>query len=380
MALSLVVMATLACGGGSPPSATQKAPVKIGTVLPLTGSPAGVAGTYLQGIKAYFAYTNANGGINGAQIDHIVVDDGFEIPRTISGYRQLAQQDKVSAVIGPYGTTNTLALLGTASLDTVPMVGPIAFANALYSPTKANVFSLWPGFGSMDQAMATYLLKTQHKTTFAILARLEAAGDEAIAGVKTAMTDGGGQLIATVRYPLGTTDYTGVLRQAVAGNPEVLFLYVSSTELIKALQDLQRIGYRGIVADSVSSGEQRTVSLAGASAEGMYGQILVDTTTANPGWARYSEWVTKAGGDPTQAFTADGYAAAEVVVTALKSINGEITPSTVRASLNKLRNAPTLAGPISFDAKNHLGVRSVSLTQVRSGKVTPIGVKVDLPI
>jgi branched-chain amino acid transport system substrate-binding protein len=194
------------------------------------------------------------------------------------------------------------------------------------------------------------------------------------------MTDGGGQLIATVRYPLGTTDYTGVLRQAVAGNPEVLFLYVSSTELIKALQDLQRIGYRGIVADSVSSGEQRTVSLAGASAEGMYGQILVDTTTANPGWARYSELVTKAGGDPTQAFTADGYAAAEVVVAALKSINGEITPSTVRASLNKLRNAPTLAGPISFDAKNHLGVRSVSLTQVRSGKVTPIGVKVDLPI
>ena len=62
--------------------------------------------------RAYFAYVNDHGGVNGRKIDFNVYDDAYDPSKTVPLTQQLVEQDKVFAVFGSLGTAPSLATLG----------------------------------------------------------------------------------------------------------------------------------------------------------------------------------------------------------------------------------------------------------------------------
>ena len=109
VAVVALAVAIAACGGSSSStssSSSSAAPagenVKWGEMNSLTGVSAAPAKTLQMGYEEEIEYVNANGGINGGQIDSINLDDKSDMSASVAAVTQLMNQDKVSALIGPF--------------------------------------------------------------------------------------------------------------------------------------------------------------------------------------------------------------------------------------------------------------------------------------
>jgi branched-chain amino acid transport system substrate-binding protein len=76
--------------------------VKWGEMNSLTGVSAAPAKTLQMGYEEEVEYVNANGGINGGQIDSVNLDDKSDMSASVAGVTQLINQEQVSAIIGPF--------------------------------------------------------------------------------------------------------------------------------------------------------------------------------------------------------------------------------------------------------------------------------------
>jgi len=112
--LVAIVLMVISCGGGdgtSSSSGTTKpvgtpdttgvtdTEIKLGTHYPLSGNPAAAYAPISYGMKAFFDYINAQGGIYGRKINFIIGDDHYNPADTVEVVRKLVEQDKVFGII-----------------------------------------------------------------------------------------------------------------------------------------------------------------------------------------------------------------------------------------------------------------------------------------
>ena len=372
------VAVLLIAGCQSSPAATPSTgPIPLATVLPLTGFQAALAANYLAGIKAYISYTNDNGGIKGRQINYITQDDGFDVARTVSGVRQVIEQDHVVGIVGGYSTPNALAVDPLVNSLKVPYVAPTAFSNLLYEPVTPYEFTVFPGYKTMFAALTNYAIKTLGKTKLGILGLSTEGGVEGQAGVQETAAVDGATVVATAIAGSNTTDFTGLAQQLEAGSPDAVLCFGSSIQMPLIIKALHQANFNGVIIGNQGGADPAFVKLAGADlANGVYGAGIVDITGTAPGWPAYLAAMQKYAPqvDPNQSVTLVGYIGAYVVVQALKTISGDITGPTLRAALESLKNVDMggLISPVSFSPTNHLGATYLAITQVQNGKVVPV--------
>ena len=105
-----VVTVVAACGSDEPATSDTSSAsaaatgedVKWGEMNSLTGVSAAPAKTLQMGYEEEVEYVNANGGINGGQIDSVNLDDKSDMSASVAGVTQLINQEQVSAIIGPF--------------------------------------------------------------------------------------------------------------------------------------------------------------------------------------------------------------------------------------------------------------------------------------
>src|SRR5580700_5314931 len=104
-------------GSSSSAALTASAPgitattITIGSHQPLTGPAAPGYSEIAPASAAYFAYVNANGGVDGRKIVYKYLDDGYNPTQTATVVRQLVLQDNVYAIFDGLGTPTHLAVL-----------------------------------------------------------------------------------------------------------------------------------------------------------------------------------------------------------------------------------------------------------------------------
>jgi len=124
-----VLLAALLVVGLSTPALAQK-PVKIGVLTPL--SPPGDASAgqlILRGAKMGAEEVNAHGGVlGGRKIELVVEDDSGTPEKGSAGFRKLATQDQVVAVVGQFHSSVMAAVQVLAEQFKVPVFSTQASA------------------------------------------------------------------------------------------------------------------------------------------------------------------------------------------------------------------------------------------------------------
>jgi branched-chain amino acid transport system substrate-binding protein len=102
--------------------------VRIGLIAPFSGTAASIGRNMREGVTIAVDELNAAGGVLGRQIEVVARDNQFEPSRTSQIAREMIDQDGVSLIIGPPGTTSYLAiddLVRQEGMVTMPIVtGP----------------------------------------------------------------------------------------------------------------------------------------------------------------------------------------------------------------------------------------------------------------
>lgn len=125
------VTLTAACGAGGRPDGQDEGDaesvvgvtedkVTIGGHFPLTGVAAPGYSEIPTGHKAYYDFVNANGGVNGREIEYLVRDDGYNPTNTSKVVNELVLQDNVFGVVSGLGTPTHGAVVDFLNQEKVP--------------------------------------------------------------------------------------------------------------------------------------------------------------------------------------------------------------------------------------------------------------------
>jgi branched-chain amino acid transport system substrate-binding protein len=150
-------------------SFAHAASIKIGAILAETGPAAFLGGPASRSLHMLVEEINAAGGINGRTIELIVKDSGGSPERAVSFARQLIEEDKVFAIIGPSTSGESLAIKRICEEGKTILISCSA-AESIVSPVSPHIFKTAPS----DSYAAQQIFMTMEKMGISKIAVLAA--------------------------------------------------------------------------------------------------------------------------------------------------------------------------------------------------------------
>lgn len=222
--------------GGSASGGSDSDTIRIGGLAPLTGDAASYGVAVNNAIQMAVEDINANGGIDGKQIEYIYYDEKGDTTEATNAYNKLVQDDKVVAIIGDVTTKPTLAVAQTSQQDNIPIITATATA-AEVTLTGSNIFRACFTDPFQGELMASYASEKLGATKVAVLSDMADDYSSGIAEAFVAKAEElGMQVVADEKYQDGDVDFKSQLTNIKGQNPDVLFLpvYYEDLRLISA--------------------------------------------------------------------------------------------------------------------------------------------------
>ncbi len=197
--------------------------IKIGVIAPLTGDVAVYGNAVNDAVKLYTDKVNAEGGIDGKQIELVVYDDKGDATEAVNAYNKLVSSDQVLAIIGDVTSTPTIAVAQASVADNIPIITGTA-THLDVTSFGTNMFRACFIDDLQARTMAN-LAVAQGVTKAAVIYN---ASDSYSTGLrdsfKTYCDSLGVEVVADEAYAKGDVDFNAQLTNIAAANPEVIFI------------------------------------------------------------------------------------------------------------------------------------------------------------
>jgi branched-chain amino acid transport system substrate-binding protein len=217
-------------------------PIKIGYSLSLTGPLAANGQTAHLAHQIWQEDINARGGLLGRQIDLVCIDDRTDAASVRGIYQSLLTEHHVDLLLGGYGNNSISPAMPVAIEHGKFFVGLMGLGvNNTYQYDR--FFAMIPTGPDPSAALTEGFFQTASRqtpkpVTVAVVAADADFTKNPIAGARANAGRYGMRVVSETKYPLATTDFAAVLRQAEAARPDILFLcsyLADSVGLIRAI-------------------------------------------------------------------------------------------------------------------------------------------------
>lgn len=271
--------ATTTDGGAS--SGASKAPggtVKVGNIASIAGI-GGAFDAFSAGVKAYFEYSNANGGIDGTKVDFVTVDDGGDPGKAAAGARKLVQQDDVLAIVGMASLADA-AVAKFLNQQGIPVLGGWPTSPAWQLPND-NMFSSLQGPNPpLCPTWSNELAKAEGIKSIGYIA----------ADFPVAMGDADCRQAAGKYFGLKTdtrinisptqADLRPAVRRAMDANVDAIYMVAGLDQAIKGVQAGEQLGYKGSYIVTQPGGAAKALK---SIAKQLDGRLLTSAFSLLPG-------------------------------------------------------------------------------------------------
>jgi branched-chain amino acid transport system substrate-binding protein len=347
-------------------------PVKIGVVLSLSG-PAAVFG--LPERDAITAvHKELSGAADGRKIDLVWCDDKTNPTEAARCVTQLANDDKVVAIIGPGTGGGILAAGPVAQRLQVPLLGP---AGTVAITDEHNAFYPWVfrvainDMVGIEQTLRAAVKNGAKK--IAVIYQEDAYGKFGSDYAQKLSKDLGFTVVDTIGAPYTATDLTPQVTKFRNAGADAVFMQLSVSSLGAAfLKAINQVGLKVPLYGNSGLAQKSFIDAAGPLGEGVHvlsiGNLPYDPS---PNEQKLVSILQKSGYKPQgwgEIVAANGYMA---VVAALKKIQGEVTGRQMRDTIEMLCGFDTLSmGKACYSKDNHdgWGADALVLTTIRDGQ------------
>ncbi len=291
--------------------------IKIGNTNPYSG-PASVYSVIGKTISAYFNKVNAEGGIQGRQIDLISLDDGYSPPRTVEQVRKLVEQEEVAFLFQTLGTPTNSAIHRYVNAKKVPHLFVATGASKWGQPDKFPwTMGFQPTYDVEGEIYAKYVLENVENPKIAILFQNDDYGKDYRDGFLRGLGDKADELVvSTLPYEVTDPTVDGQIVAMKDSGANVFFNITIPKFAAQAIRKSCEIGWKPVhLLNNVSSSVGATLTPAGLDcSKGLVTANYVKDPV-DPRWkddAGYKEWVGfmeehMPGTDLTDVFYAYGY-------------------------------------------------------------------------
>lgn len=274
VASALAVVASLAVGNTA--WAQDKAPIKIGVIVSLSGPLASVGIPQRDSITAVADDINAKGGIGGHQIQLVVFDDGTNPTEAARGATQLIQQDKVVAILGPTSGSNALAVAPVAARYKTPQS---AFVASVPVISKKNAFYPWVFRGQPDDTLTTarmlQALVASGAKKIGVFYQEDAYGKYTADYVSEVAGQFGLEVVEKVNSTLTATDLTAQATKLRNAGAQAIIVQVSPPALAASFaRAAKQVGLTAPLWGGIGFGQRPFADALGKDGDGIRAMLL----------------------------------------------------------------------------------------------------------
>ncbi|HKN28503.1 MAG TPA: ABC transporter substrate-binding protein [Roseiarcus sp.] len=249
-------------------SAQAADPIKLGSVLSVTGPAAFLGEPELKTLQMYVDETNAAGGLLGRKIELVSYDDGSEAAKANGFAKRPLDDDNVDMVIGGTTTGATMAMYPLMDRAGMPFIS-LAGGVVIVDPVKKWMFKV----AHNDRMAAERVFEDAKKrglTKIALLSETAGFGQSGRKETLAAAPAAGIEIVADETYGPKDTDVTAQLTKIrnIAGVQAILVFGLGQGPAI-ATKNIAQLGIKLPVYQSHGVASAEYIRLSGDAAEGV---------------------------------------------------------------------------------------------------------------
>ena len=347
----------------------------IGQSSPLTGVAAETGKGLALGAKVYFDSLNAQGGINGRKIRHLLRDDQYQVSSTIANANELIDKDNALALVNFYGTGNIGELLQQKTLERagIPLVGVYTGALATREPFTPLIYHTRAGYHD-EVDKITRMLAEMGLTDFAVLYQADPFGEAGLVAARKSAEKYRMKLVGAASYPKLTTDVRVAAETLARLNPSAVIMISITKPTAVFVQTFRALGGTSQLFNISVANYDELVRLDGKDA--VHG-IGISQVFPSPHATRlklirqYQELLKKYAPQAQPSYASlEGFINAKVLAEAIRRAGADPSRAQVARALDGMNNFDLGDVSISFSKTNHQGSRFVELTMIgQSGEL-----------
>jgi branched-chain amino acid transport system substrate-binding protein len=354
------VLATALCMVAA--SAAAQGKIKVGFMLPYTGTYAALGNAIENGFRLYVQ--ERGGKLGGRELEFFKVDDESEPSKAVDNMNKLIKRDNVDVVVGTVHSGVVMAMAKVAKDTNTLLVIPNAGAGAVTGPMCApnifrSSFSNWqPGY-----AMGKVAGERGAKKVVTITWKY-AAGDESVEGFREGLKASGGEIVKELTLPFPNVEFQALLTDIAATKPDAVYAFFAGGGAVKFVKDYAAAGLNktiplygpGFLTDG-------TLEAQGAAAQGMLTTLhYADGLEVSKDKTFRADY-NKAYKTTPDVYAVQGYDAAQMLGAGLDAVKGDVAKrNDLVAAMEKARiDSPRGAFTLS---KSHNPVQDIYLRKV----------------
>jgi branched-chain amino acid transport system substrate-binding protein len=375
-AARLAVAAALVAAWTAPASAVEE--VKIGALLSVTGPAAFLGAPEARTLEMLAEQANARGGIGGHKVVLVVKDTGGSPEKAVSFARQLVDEEKVFAIIGPSTSGETMAVKAIAEEAKTPLVS-LAAAEVIVNPVAQYVFKT----AQKDSHAAALIfqdMKRRGITRIAVFSSNTGFGKAGKEQIGKLASEYGIQIVLDEVYDKSATDLGAEATKLKASSAQAVLNWSIEPAQSILVKNIRQLGLTLPIYQSHGFGNLQYVKAAGPAAEGVIfplGHLLVaDALPAgHPQKAvlvAYRDAYQKRWGEEVSGFGGYAWDAFQLLAAAIEKVG--LDRARVRAALESTQGFVGQSGVFRFSPADHngLGLDSFEMLTVKDGKFVPL--------
>jgi branched-chain amino acid transport system substrate-binding protein len=359
-------------------AADDSSPIKIGAIFSVTGPASFLGAPEAKTAQMLADKINAAGGINGRKLEVVVKDSAGTPEKAVSFAKQLIEEEKVLAIIGPSTSGETMQIKALCEENKMLLVS-CAAAETIVNPVLKYVFKT-PQKDSQAVQWIFRTMKAQGISRIAVLSSTDGFGSAGKKQLEDLAKPEGMDILISETYGPQETDLTAQLTK-VKSTPGVQAVVNWSIVPAQSLvcKSMKQLGLNVPLFQSHGFGNRRYVEQAGVAAEGTLfpaGRLLVvdelpDSHPQKKLLAAYKADYERLYKEDVSTFGGHAYDALMIVVEALKRA-GTPDRDKVRDALENLKGYAGTAGVFNYSATDHTGLdlSAFEMLTVKDGKFT----------
>jgi branched-chain amino acid transport system substrate-binding protein len=360
------------------PAIAAKEPILIGYLPALTGPSSSTGIGINRGVQLAVQEINAAGGIDGRQIELIVRDTQSEPTKAVNGAAELTHAHKVSVVLGPVNSGESLAVVPLLARANTPQIHP-CWVDSLTDPKKYPMCFRNASTNQQIGAGANrYVVDVLKCRKVAVISDTTGYGTASVNAYVPMLKEKGAEIVYQGNIDAANPDLTAeILRMRNAGAEVIMPWSVNPGFLSRIINTRGQMQWDVPIVGQTTLGSGQTQALLEKpeywakvypnnfrpvcyNASGK----LTDRTAAFLDRLKSAKVEV---GDTLLWWVAVGYDSPSMIAQAVKNAGAE--PEQIVGYLNKLKDYPGVFGDISFTPERHDGYPDEGIVMVEANSL-----------
>jgi branched-chain amino acid transport system substrate-binding protein len=344
-------------------------PIKIGALLSVSGPASFLGEPERNTAKMMVDEINKAGGINGRQLELVVIDTTGDATKAVQGVNKLIKDDKVVAIIGPSTTGDSMAVIPIVEKAEIPLIS-CAAGIKITEPVNKWVFKTAQN-DALAVARIFEYMKKQKIGKIAILTVSDGFGSSGREQLVSQSAKFGIKIISDETYGPKDTDMTAQLTKIRGSEAQAIVCWGTNPGPAVVARNVKQLGITLPLYMSHGVSSKKFIELAGDAAEGIIlpsGRVVVadqlpKSDPQKKALLNYVENYKKNYGVEGDHFGGHAYDAVMLIKGAIE--RGGETPAAIRNELEKTKKYAGIGGTFNFSATDHAGLASDAFVLVQ---------------